>query len=245
MLRAWASPRSPTSPRETMKDLFVSSTDVHRKVLHVMVRNNPSLMSGSLLLLVNNARVLDFDNKRNYSNQQLHKCPHSHEHHGTLQLNVHPQRVFEDSFQSLQRKTGRESKSSTANLAYDSTTRRAWMPRVLCGNGSRSLRDRCSIPSMPCFSHVRPIISHTNPTRRHESIQTTCHFRVIGKAMYDGRPLDPYFARSLYRQVLGKPVDYRDVEWIDPEYYNSLCRVLEDDPSPLDLNFSVEGDEVR
>lgn len=67
--RASASPKSPGTASETMEDLFVSFTDTHRKILNVMVRNNPSLMSGSFSLLVNNPRVLDFDNKRNYFNQ--------------------------------------------------------------------------------------------------------------------------------------------------------------------------------
>jgi len=44
---------------------------------------------------------------------------------------------------------------------------------------------------------------------------------------------DPRQARRL---------SYRDVEWIDPEYYKSCG---ENDPSPLDLNLGVEGDEVR
>ncbi len=68
--------------------------------------------------------------------------------------------------------------------------------------------------------------------------------RVIGKAIYDGRLMDAHFARSLYRQLLGKPVDYRDVEWVDPEYYNSLCWILENDPTPLKLNFIAEVEEV-
>jgi len=67
--------------------------------------------------------------------------------------------------------------------------------------------------------------------------------RIIGKAIYDGRLLDAHFARSFYRQLLGKPVDYRDVEWVDPEYYNSLCWILENDPTVLDLTFSLEADE--
>jgi len=65
--------------------------------------------------------------------------------------------------------------------------------------------------------------------------------RIIGKAIFDGRLLDAYFARSLYRQMLGKPVDYRDVEWVDPEYYKSLVWILENDPTVLDLTFSVES----
>ncbi|MCO5610566.1 hypothetical protein L7F22_064805 [Adiantum nelumboides] len=46
--------------------------------------------------------------------------------------------------------------------------------------------------------------------------------RVIGKAIYDGRLLDAYFTRSFYKHILGKPVDYRDLEAVDPEYYKSL-----------------------
>lgn len=41
-LRASASPKSPSTPRESMEDLFVTFTDAHRKVLNLMVRNNPS-----------------------------------------------------------------------------------------------------------------------------------------------------------------------------------------------------------
>ena len=97
-LRASASPRSPTTPAESMENLFILFTDAHRRVLNLMVHNNPSLMSGSFSLLVNNSHVLDFDNKRNYFNQQLHRKPHAREHYGTLQLNVRRARVFEDSF---------------------------------------------------------------------------------------------------------------------------------------------------
>lgn len=109
-------PKTPLSPRSPIlglssgptrpnsDDLFVAFTDTHRKLLNVMVRNNPSLMSGSFALLVNNPKVLDFDNKRNYFNQQLRRRTHNREHHTTLQLNVRRAHVFEDSYQYLHRK---------------------------------------------------------------------------------------------------------------------------------------------
>ena len=56
--------------------------------------------------------------------------------------------------------------------------------------------------------------------------------------------MDAHFARSLYRQLLGKKVDYRDVEWVDPEYYKSLCWILDNDPTALDFTFITEVDEV-
>ncbi|KAJ7084416.1 hypothetical protein B0H15DRAFT_888578 [Mycena belliarum] len=246
LLRASSSPKSPATPRESMEDLFVTFTDAHRKVLNLMVRNNPSLMSGSFSLLVNNPRVLDFDNKRNYFTQQLHRRPHSREHHGTLQLNVRRARVFEDSFQHLQRKTGDQIKHGKLSIRfYDEEgvdaggVTREWF-QIL----ARQMFDPNNALFQPCAADRLTYQPNKNSWVNPEHLSFFKFVgRVIGKAIYDGRLLDAYFARSLYRQLLGKPVDYKDVEWVDPEYYNSLCWILENDPTPLDLTFSVEADE--
>jgi E3 ubiquitin-protein ligase HUWE1 len=246
-LRASAVPRSPIIAQETMEELFVTFTDAHRKVLNLMVRNNPSLMSGSFSLLVHNPRVLDFDNKRNYFTQQLHRRPHSRDHHTTLQLNVRRARVFEDSFQHLQRKTGEQIKYGKLSVRfYDEEgvdaggVTREWF-QIL----ARQMFDPNNALFQPCAADRLTYQPNKNSWVNPEHLSFFKFVgRVIGKAIYDGRLLDAYFARSLYRQILGKPVDYRDVEWVDPEYYNSLCWILENDPSPLDLNFSVEADEV-
>ncbi|KAJ7497325.1 hypothetical protein FB451DRAFT_1550225 [Mycena latifolia] len=246
LLRASSSPKSPTTPRESMEDLFVTFTDAHRKVLNLMVRNNPSLMSGSFSLLVNNPRVLDFDNKRNYFTQQLHRRPHSREHHGTLQLNVRRARVFEDSFQHLQRKNGDQIKHGKLSVRfYDEEgvdaggVTREWF-QIL----ARQMFDPNNALFQPCAADRLTYQPNKNSWVNPEHLSFFKFVgRVIGKAIYDGRLLDAYFARSLYRQLLGKPVDYKDVEWVDPEYYNSLCWILENDPTALDLTFSVEADE--
>ncbi|KAH9839447.1 uncharacterized protein C8Q71DRAFT_905985 [Rhodofomes roseus] len=246
MLRASTSPRSPTTTRESMEELFVTFTDAHRKVLNLMVRNNPSLMSGSFSLLVHNPRVLDFDNKRNYFNQQLHRRPHSREHHGTLQLNVRRQRVFEDSFQYLQRKTGEQIKYGKLSVRfYDEEgvdaggVTREWF-QIL----ARQMFDPNYALFQPCAADRLTYQPNKNSWVNPEHLSFFKFVgRIIGKAIYDGRLLDAYFARSLYRQLLAKPVDYKDVEWVDPEYYNSLCWILDNDPSALELTFSVEADE--
>jgi E3 ubiquitin-protein ligase HUWE1 len=245
-IRSSASPRSPTSARESMEDLFVTFTDAHRKVLNLMVRNNPSLMSGSFSLLVHNPRVLDFDNKRNYFTQQLHRR-HNREHHPTLQLNVRRARVFEDSFQYLQRKTGEQIKYGKLSIRfYDEEgvdaggVTREWF-QIL----ARQMFDPNNALFQPCAADRLTYQPNKNSWVNPEHLSFFKFVgRIIGKAIYDGRLLDAYFARSLYRQLLGKPVDYRDVEWVDPEYYNSLCWILENDPTVLELNFSVEADEV-
>ena len=247
MLRSSTSPRSPTTPRETTEDLFVAFTDGHRKILNLMVRNNPSLMSGSFSLLVHNPRALDFDNKRNYFSQQLHRRPHVREHHGTLQLNVRRARVFEDSFHYLQRKTGDQIKYGKLSVRfYDEEgvdaggVTREWF-QIL----ARQMFDPNNALFQPCAADRLTYQPNKNSGVNPEHLSFFKFVgRVIGKAIYDGRLLDAYFSRSLYRQLLGKPVDYRDVEWVDPEYYNSLCWILENDPTALDLTFSVETDNV-
>ena len=249
LVRVASLPQSPVlGSSESMEDLFVAFTDNHRKLLNIMVRNNPSLMSGSFSLLVHNPRVLDFDNKRNYFNQQLHRRPHGREHHSALQLNVRRARVFEDSYQYLQRKTGEQIKYGKLSVRfYDEEgvdaggVTREWF-QILARqmfNPNYALFQPCAADRL---TYQPNRASAVNP--EHLSFFKFVG-RVIGKAIFDGRLLDAYFARSLYRQLLGKPVDYRDVEWVDPEYYKSLGWILENDPSPLDLTFSAEADEVN
>lgn len=68
--------------------------------------------------------------------------------------------------------------------------------------------------------------------------------RIIGKAIYDGRLLDAYFSRSFYKQILGRKVDVRDLESVDPEYHKSLVWMLDNDITDvIDLDFSMEVEE--
>lgn len=247
ILRESMSPRSPTTPREASEDLFVSFTDAHRKILNSMVRNNPSLMSGSFSLLVSNPRVLDFDNKRNYFTQKLRRRPAGHQQYGTIQVNVRRQRVFEDSFQHLQRQTGDQFKYGKLSVRfYDEEgvdaggVTREWF-QILARqmfNPDYALFEPCAADKLTYQPNQASWVNS-----EHLSFFKFVG-RIIGKAIFDGRLLDAYFARSLYRLMLGKPVDYRDVEWVDPEYYKSLVWILENDPALLDLTFSVEDNAV-
>jgi E3 ubiquitin-protein ligase HUWE1 len=68
--------------------------------------------------------------------------------------------------------------------------------------------------------------------------------RIIGKALYEGRVLDCYFSRAVYKRILGKPVSVKDMESFDPDYYKSLVWMLENDITDIITEtFSVEDDE--
>nr|XP_027196818.1 E3 ubiquitin-protein ligase Nedd-4-like isoform X3 [Dermatophagoides pteronyssinus] len=64
--------------------------------------------------------------------------------------------------------------------------------------------------------------------------------RVAGMAIYHGKLLDAFFIRPFYKMMLEKPITLKDMESVDTEYYNSLKYILENDPSELYLNFSID-----
>ncbi|GAA5813130.1 hypothetical protein MFLAVUS_006599 [Mucor flavus] len=225
---------------------FFVFTEKHKKVLNIMVRNNPTLMSGSFALLVRNPKMLEFDNKRNYFSQQLHKRVTPRENYAMLQLNVRRQYVFEDSYHQLQGRTGEEIKNGKLAVRfYDEEgldaggVTREWFSVL-----ARQMFD----PNYALFITSAADKLTYQPNR--DSAVNPDHLsffkfvgRVIGKAIYDGRLLDAYFTRSFYKHILGRTVDYRDVEALDPEYYKSLVWMLENDITDIiDLTFSLETD---
>ncbi|XP_053614987.1 E3 ubiquitin-protein ligase Nedd-4 isoform X2 [Plodia interpunctella] len=67
--------------------------------------------------------------------------------------------------------------------------------------------------------------------------------RVAGMAVYHGKLLDAFFIRPFYKMMLNKAIDLKDMESVDLEYYNSLMWIRENDPSELDLTFSVDEEQ--
>ncbi|KAL2088843.1 hypothetical protein ACEWY4_015742 [Coilia grayii] len=64
--------------------------------------------------------------------------------------------------------------------------------------------------------------------------------RVAGMAVYHGKLLDAFFIRPFYKMMLQKPIALQDMESVDSEYFNSLKWILENDPTDLDLRFTID-----
>ncbi|XP_055376203.1 E3 ubiquitin-protein ligase Nedd-4 isoform X5 [Condylostylus longicornis] len=64
--------------------------------------------------------------------------------------------------------------------------------------------------------------------------------RIAGMAVYHGKLLDAFFIRPFYKMMLQKPIDLKDMESVDTEYYNSLLWIKENDPTELELTFCVD-----
>ena len=238
-------------PESRTANLFFSFTDRHRRILNELVRNNPKLMSGTFALLVKNPKVLEFDNKRNYFNRSVHSRT-GQPHHGrpnfpTMHLSVRREQVFHDSFRSLYFKNGDEMKYGKINVKFHGEegvdaggVTREWF-QVL----TRQMFD----PNYALFIPVSSDRTTFHPNKASAVNEEHLMFfkfigRIIGKALYEGRVLDCFFSRAVYKRILGKSVSVKDMESFDPEYYKSLCWMLENDITDvITETFSVDENE--
>ncbi|KAK4115750.1 hypothetical protein N656DRAFT_795455 [Canariomyces notabilis] len=237
-------------PENRIAGLFFTFTEEHRRILNELVRQNPKLMSGTFSLLVKNPKVLEFDNKRNYFNRSVHsKTGHqqARPQYQPLQLSVRREHVFHDSFKSLYFKSGPEMKFGKLNIRFHGEegvdaggVTREWF-QVL----ARQMFD----PNYALFIPVSSDRTTFHPNKLSGINDEHLMFfkfigRIIGKALYEGRLLDCYFSRAVYKRILGKPVSVKDMESFDPDYYKSLVWMLENDITDIITEtFSVEDDE--
>ncbi|KND94357.1 E3 ubiquitin-protein ligase TOM1-like protein [Tolypocladium ophioglossoides CBS 100239] len=237
-------------PESRTANLFFSFTEDHRRILNELVRHNPKLMSGTFALLVKNPKVLEFDNKRNYFNRSVHSRTgqnNGRPSYPALQLSVRRDHVFHDSFKSLYFKSGDEMKFGKLNIRFHGEegvdaggVTREWF-QVL----ARQMFD----PNYALFIPVSSDRTTFHPNKLSGINDEHLMFfkfigRIIGKALYEGRLLDCFFSRAVYKRILGKSVSVKDIESFDPDYYKSLCWMLENDITDIITEtFSVEDDE--
>lgn len=234
-------------PESPMAGLFFTFTEEHRRILNDLVRNNPKLMQGPFKLLVKNPKVLEFDNKRNYFNRSVHARGQGRASYQPLQLSVRREHVFHDSFKSLYFKSGDEMKYGKLNIRFHGEegvdaggVTREWF-QVL----SRQMFN----PNYALFIPVSSDRTTFHPNKLSGINDEHLRFfkfigRVIGKALYEGRVLDCYFSRAVYKRILGKSVSVKDMESFDPDYYKSLVWMLDNDITDIITEtFSVEDDE--
>lgn len=241
---------SSPQPESRTANLFFTFTEDHRRILNELVRHNPKLMSGTFALLVKNPKVLEFDNKRNYFNRSVHSRSgqnQSRPSYPPLQISVRREHVFHDSFKWLCFKSGDEMKYGKLNIRFSGEegvdaggVTREWF-QVL----ARQMFD----PNYALFIPVSSDRTTFHPNKLSGINDEHLRFfkfigRIIGKALYEGRLLDCFFSRAVYKRILGKSVSVKDMESFDPDYYKSLCWMLENDITDIITEtFSVEDDE--
>ncbi|XP_071494531.1 E3 ubiquitin-protein ligase Su(dx)-like isoform X2 [Diadema antillarum] len=72
------------------------------------------------------------------------------------------------------------------------------------------------------------------------------YFRFVGRfiamALYHGKFIYSGFTMPFYKRMLNKPLTLRDLESIDPEFYNSLVWIKDNDIDELDMDMTFVAD---
>lgn len=233
------------SMKTAEEERLLNFSDVHRVLLNTMIRSNPNLLTtGAFILLTRMPRTLDFDNKRSWFRQNLVKRGVSRP---SLSVHVRRAHVFEDSFHAIMGRSGDEIKYGRLSIKFHDEegldaggVTREWFSVL-----SRQMFDPnyalFKISAVDKITYQPNRMSYINP----DHLQYFAFIgRIIGKAIYDNRLLDCYFTRSFYKHILGIPVDFKDLEAADPEFYKSLVWILENDITDvMEMTFSLEVDE--
>jgi E3 ubiquitin-protein ligase HUWE1 len=66
--------------------------------------------------------------------------------------------------------------------------------------------------------------------------------RMVGKAIFDGQLLECYFARSLYKMMIGEDLAFEDLEDMDNDCFKNLQWTLDNDVNGIGQYFLVTRD---
>jgi E3 ubiquitin-protein ligase HUWE1 len=220
-------------PLEEITNFF---SDRNRKILNLLVKQNPALLESTLVLLTQRFySLLDFENKREYFKSQT-KNLHANHAGDTIRLKVHRNNIFIDSFHKLKSRAPQEMYGrlqvdfiGEEGLDLGGPTRE-WYSAL-----SREMFN----PDYALFVLAANGVSFQPNPRSYVNSDHLDFFRfvgkIIGKALVDGINLELHFTRSFYKHILGQPVTVQDMEDLDPEIYKSLQQLLSLDVDSTDL----------
>jgi len=235
------SARQQASALSTATKEFVSFAEKHRQTLNLFIRQDKALLhSVAYSSLVRFPKLLDFDNKKHFLRSELKKR-NAQQRHPSIRLNVRREFVFEDSFhQILPRKPEELKGRLTIVFQGEDGVDAGGLTREWYLTVSKQMLN----PDKALFIHSSNGLTYQpNPA---STIQPDYlkYFKfagqLVGKALWDEQLLDAHFTQSMYKHMLNQPIEYTDVESIDPEYYRNLGWMLKNDITDiLEETFSI------
>ena len=229
------------------KDSFQAFCDRNRKVLNLLVKQNPSLLKDTFNSLVTKfPSLLDFENKRKYFRTEIRSL-RPQRGYDSIRLNVRRHEVFMDSFHQLKVRSAEEMHGKLrVSFLGEEGVDAGGLTREWYGLLSREMFNpnyALFVPSANGVSFQPNSKSYINPD--HLSFFKFVG-RIIGKALCDNVALDVYFTRSFYKHILGQEVSHHDMEDLDPDFYRNLQMLTEINLNESDLHeyyFAYEEEE--
>ena len=228
--------------------LFQNFCESNRKVLNLLVKQDPALLDETFNSLVSkHSFLLDFDNKKNYFRMRLKKV-RPERNMESIRLRIKRDDVFMESYHQLR---GRSTAEMYGRLRVQFTNEEGVDAGGLTREWYQILSREMFNPGYALFVTSANNVTFQPSPFSHINQEHLTFFkfigRIMGKAICDGYHLDAFFTRAFYKHVLGQEVTYTDMEDLDPEYYKNLKWLLEENIDETDLfenYFVYEAEEL-
>lgn len=180
--------------------------------------------------------LLDFENKRSFFRSEMERLRHGHR--GRITLRINRNNIFQQAYQELNFRSVNELRGKLF-IKYDGEAGQdaGGLTRDFYIALSRAMFN----PDYSLFNLTDNGVSYyANP----QSYVNTEHLnffkfigRMVGKAIYDGMLLECYFARSLYKMMLGEDIVFEDLRDLDNDFYRNMEWTLNNEVSGLCFYF--------
>jgi hypothetical protein len=224
---------------------LASFLERHTLQINQLLQLNPALFRQGFQSTLLHARFLEFENKKVFFRHVIQEQRRA-SRQSPVRLLVRRDCVFEDSYHQLRPRSAAELRGTlTVQFVGEEGIDAGGLLREWYVILARKIFDENYALFRRCVG--KSAAYHINECSYiNEDHLGFFKFigRFIGKALWDGQLLDAYFARSVYKHMIGIRPSYHDIEAIDPEYYASLVWMLEHNIAHvLDLTMAAELDQ--
>ena len=205
-------------------EFFYHFCEKNKKVINLILYRYPKMFPNELLIKISN--FLDLENKKKYLKLELKKLNASRGH---LNINIRRNTLFRDSYAQLRYKSPEEIRGKltihfNGEEAIDAGgVKREWLTLL-----SKEMFNPGYMLFTLAKNNTTLTINPDSGKYNEEHLdQFTFIGRIIAKAIYDGLMIDCYFTRTFYKLITCTPLTYHDMEDYDPEFYNNLKWLLD------------------
>ena len=179
--------------------------------------------------------LLDFENKREYFYKEIEK-QRAASRRGRLNVHVNRNNIFQGAYQELNYKSPAELKNKIrVTFEGEAGVDASGLTREFYTELSRAMFN----PDYSLFNLTSNGVSYYANGQSYVNPDHLGFFkfvgRMVGKAIFDGQLLECFFARSLYKMMIGEDLGFEDLEDMDNDCFRNLKWMLDPDQDLSDL----------
>jgi E3 ubiquitin-protein ligase HUWE1 len=179
--------------------------------------------------------LLNFENKRAYFKREIEKMKREAEaDHDSISISVKRNDIFMTAYNHLNYRRGDIKKRIRVQYEGEEGADAGGVMRDFYIELSRQMFN----PNYSLYTLTDNGVSHYFNTQSYINPDHLSFIkftgRMVGKALFDGQYMDCYFAKPLYKMILGEDLTFKDLEDLDNDLFKNLAWGIENDLTELE-----------